>query len=162
MERFEPVADRVAEDDQVLDAALVGERTRTARNLDAAFFQMRRQRLDRRCVGDLPPVESNTLTFVALDNHALLAVVHAQRQRTAALVDELHAEKTRAVGRPLIEIGAADAHIAERGNLHSRLSLRRKVHHPSATDVQTRSARVVSSNISSKETRRGMIFISSA
>ena len=93
VEDFEPVADRVGEHDQVLDPALVGERARAARDLHAVVFQMRRERIERRRVGDLPAVERRAFVCVGVDDDALLAVVHAERERAAALVDQLHAEE---------------------------------------------------------------------
>jgi hypothetical protein len=47
-----------------------------------------------------------------MDNNALLAVVHAQRQRAPGLFDQLHAEKVRAVRCPFAEIFGANADIA--------------------------------------------------
>ena len=118
MERFEPVADRIGKNDQILDAAFFGERTRTACDLDAVFLQTRGKRVERRGIGDFPAVERRPLVRVAMDDDALLAVVHAQRERAAALVDNLHAEKARAVIRPIVEILGADADIAERVEIH--------------------------------------------
>jgi len=54
--------------------------------------------------------------------NALLAVVHTQRQRVAAALDELHAEKAGGVRCPLIEIGGTDADIAERLQMHRGFS----------------------------------------
>jgi hypothetical protein len=41
-------------------------------------------------------------------------------KRSAGLLDKLHAEKARAIGRPLIEIAGADADIAKGLQLHVR------------------------------------------
>src|SRR4029079_11429563 len=106
---------------------------------------MRRQPLERGRAGDLPAVERNTLALAGVNDDALLTVVHAQCERAVALPDELHAEKARAIGRPLVEIGGLDADIAERVDLHSPLSLGSEIYHSSASAVQARSARVVSS-----------------
>ena len=119
VKRFEPVADRIGEYDQILDAAFVGERTRAARDLDVVVFQMRRQRIERRGIGDFPAVERRPLGLVAMDDDALLAVVHAQRERAAALVDQLHAEKAGAVSRPIVEILGADADISQSVEAHN-------------------------------------------
>ena len=121
VEDFEPVADRVVEHDQVLDAALVGQRARAARDLDAGLFEMRRERVERGGVGDFPAVERRAFVLVGVDDDALLAVVHAQRERAAALVDHLHAEEAGAVGRPIVEILGADADISQRFEVHRAL-----------------------------------------
>ena len=118
VKHFEPVADRIGENDQVLDAPLVGERARAARDFDAGFFEMRRQRVERGGVGDLPAVERRALVLVGMDDDALLPVVHAQSERAAALVDELHAEEAGAVSRPIVEILGADSDIAQRVEMH--------------------------------------------
>src|SRR5262245_12950494 len=79
---------------------------------------MRGERIKRRGVGDLPAVERRALVLVGMDDDALLAVVHAQRQRATALIDELHAEKPRAIGGPIFQIPGADTDIAERIEIH--------------------------------------------
>ena len=58
---------------------------------------MRRKRVERRGIGDFPTVERRPLVLVGMNDDALLAIVHAQRERAAALVDHLHAEKARAI-----------------------------------------------------------------
>ena len=75
---------------------------------------MRRQRVERAGIGDFPAVKCRPLARILLDDDALFAIIHAQRQCAAAFVDKLHAEKARAVGGPLIKVFAADADIAER------------------------------------------------
>ena len=122
MERFEPVADRIGEHDQVLDPALIRQRPRAARDFHAVLFQMRRERIERRRVGNLPAVERRAFVFVGVDDDALLAVVHAQRQRAAALVDQLHAEKVGAVSRPILEVLGADTDIAQGVEMHRGVS----------------------------------------
>ena len=79
MKDFQPVAERIGENDQVLHAALVRECTRAACDLDAGLLQPRREAIERGRVGDFPAVESNALSAIFGDEQALLAVVHAQR-----------------------------------------------------------------------------------
>ena len=79
---------------------------------------MRRQRIERGGIGDFPAIEADALAGIGIDDQALLAVIHAKRARAAALVDELHAEKARGVGRPLVDITGADPDIPERLKLH--------------------------------------------
>src|ERR1700733_8426713 len=79
---------------------------------------MRRQRVERGGVGDLPAIKAYAFAGIGIDDQALLAVVHAERARGAAFVDKLHAEKTRRIGRPLVDIAGADPNIAERLHAH--------------------------------------------
>ena len=79
---------------------------------------MRGERIERRGVGDLPAVERRPLVLVGMHDDALLAIVHPQSQRAAALVDELHAEEPGAVVRPIVEVLGADADIAQRVEIH--------------------------------------------
>ena len=83
---------------------------------------MRRKRIERRRVGNLPAVERRAFIFVGVDDDALLAVVHAQRQRATALVDQLHAEKVGAVNRPILEALGADTDIAQGVEMHRGVS----------------------------------------
>src|SRR5262249_17492438 len=71
-------------------------------------------------VRHLPAEEAHALAAVLVHDHALLAVVHPQRQALAALVDELHAEKVRAECGPVLERLRANADIAETLNIHGR------------------------------------------
>src|SRR5262249_16385276 len=79
---------------------------------------MRGEHIQRRGIGDLPAVERRPFVLVGMDDDALLAVVHAQRQRAATFVDSLHAEKPRAIGGAVFQIAGADTDIAERIEIH--------------------------------------------
>ena len=103
MENLDPVADRIVQHDEVLHAALVGECARAARDLDAGAIEVRREPLERRGVGDLPAEEADAFAAVGLDDDALLAVVHAERERGAALVDGLQPKQPAAVRAPVVE-----------------------------------------------------------
>ena len=120
MEDFEPVAERIGEHDQVLDPALLRERARAAGDRHARLLQTRRKPLQRGRVGDLPAEESDPFAAVFLDDDALLAVVHAQRKLLAALLQELHAQKSRAEAAPVLERICVNADISERLNIHAR------------------------------------------
>src|SRR5271170_7971115 len=79
---------------------------------------MRRERIERRRIGDFPAVERWAFVLVGVNDDALLAIVHTQSERAAALVDQLHAEESGAVLRPVIEVFGADADIAQRIEIH--------------------------------------------
>src|SRR5262249_46827536 len=63
----------------------------------------RRPRVEPRRIGDLPAIEGRALAAVLGNDDALLAIVHAERERGTAVVDELHAEKLAAIGGPVLE-----------------------------------------------------------
>src|SRR6266516_2191052 len=63
---------------------------RAAGNLNPGPLQPRGKIIERGGVGDLPTEESDTLAAVFTDEHALLAIVHPQREAFAAPLDELH------------------------------------------------------------------------
>ena len=60
---FEPVADRIREDNQIFHPAFIRERARAARDLHAGFFQMRGERVECRRIGDFPAVERRPLAL---------------------------------------------------------------------------------------------------
>src|SRR5262249_17621630 len=90
MEDFKPVAQRIGKHDKVLDAALTPKRARAAGNLNPGLLQPRGKTIERGGVGHFPTEERDTFAAVFTDEHALLAIVHPQRQALAAPLDELH------------------------------------------------------------------------
>ena len=118
VEQLQPVAERIVEHDQIFDVALVGKRAGAARHLDRVSLQMRRDGVERRGIGDLPAEKADALAAVGGDDDALLAVVHAEGERRARLVDALQAEQARAIARPIGQILGAHADIAQ--SLRSR------------------------------------------
>ena len=120
VDHFEAVADRVAEHDQVLDLALLGERARAARERHLVPLEVGREGVERGGVGDLPAVEAGRVGVVLVNHQALLAVVHAERGGAAALVHQLHAQEPAGVGRPVLQVLGAKADIAQRLQAHRR------------------------------------------
>src|SRR5262249_14171885 len=110
----------IGQHDQVLHAALVGERARAARDLHPGLFQPRRQCIERGGVLNLPAEEAHAFAAVRADHDALLAVVHAQREALRALVDELHAEEVGAEARPVLQRLGPHADVTETLNIHAR------------------------------------------
>ena len=90
VEDFEPVAQRIGEDDEILDAAFVRKRARAAGDLDPGLLQSCCKIIQRGGVGDFPPKESDTLAAIFADDDALLAVIHPQREAFGAPLDQLH------------------------------------------------------------------------
>src|SRR5262245_13833818 len=118
VEDFEPVTGGIVEHDQVVDVALAGERARAARNLSAGRLDARRYRVERRGVGDLPAEEADALPAVGVNHEALLAIIHAEGEARAALVDALQAEEIFAVARPVAHVLGANPDIAQRFDAH--------------------------------------------
>src|SRR5262249_13623053 len=69
-------------------------------------------------VGDLPAEEGDALPAVGVDHQALLAIVHAEGEARAALVDALQAEEIFAVARPVAHVLGANPDIAQRFDAH--------------------------------------------
>src|SRR4029077_9374401 len=85
---------------------------------DRVSLQVRRDGVERGRVGDLPAEKPDALAAVGRDDDALLAVVHAEGERRARLVDALQAEQARAVARPVGQILGAHADIAQSLRTH--------------------------------------------
>src|SRR6202030_999936 len=83
-------------------------------DLDAVGFQVRAEPIERRGIRHLPAEEADALAAVLVHDQALLAIVHAQRERRAAAVDRLQAQELRAVARPVVDVLGAEPDIAER------------------------------------------------
>src|ERR1043166_5630862 len=113
MENLHAIADRVGEHDQVLHAPLVGERTRTPGDLHTASFEPDAERIERGRIRDFPAEETDAGAAVLIDDDALLAVVHAEREARRALVDALKAEQLRAVVAPIAKRLRANADITQ-------------------------------------------------
>src|SRR5262249_12908601 len=106
------------EHDQVLDVGPAGERARAARNFGAGRLDARRYRVERRGVGDLPAEEGDALPAVGVHHEPLLAIIHAEGEARAALVDALQAEEVFAVARPVAHVLGANPDIAQRLDAH--------------------------------------------
>ena len=114
VEQFEPVADRIAGHDQVLDPPLVGERAGAARHRDAGLLKPPGDGIEGRRIRHLPAEEAQPFAAIRIDDDALLAVVHAEGHRARALVDALQPEHPAAVGAPVAQILGADSEITQR------------------------------------------------
>ncbi len=113
MKHFEPVAGRIGEYDEIGDAAFVGECAGPARDLHPMAIEMRRKGFERGRVVDLEAEEAGAFAAVGIDDEALLAVIHAQGQAGAGLVDKLHAEQPRRVLLPVRKVCGAHTDVSE-------------------------------------------------
>src|SRR6185437_11605232 len=87
MKRLEPVAVRTMERDQAANVPRVRKRLRLCGDGDARGVEPRRQRIERRAIGDLPAEEARAVAKRAVDHHALLAVVHAESEQRIAVLN---------------------------------------------------------------------------
>src|SRR5207249_1757037 len=78
------------------------------------------ERVERRAAVDFPAEKRRTGAAVGVHDDPLAAIVHPERQRGPASIDELHAQKLRAVVRPFVDVSGADADVPERLELHVR------------------------------------------
>ena len=101
MEKFEPVPDRVVENDQIFDVTLIGEPPRAARDFYLRGLELRGNAVERRRVGNLPTKKADPFPAIHIDHEPLLAVIHAEGERRARSVDPLQAEQASAVARPV-------------------------------------------------------------
>src|SRR5262249_46956493 len=109
--------------DQLLDPALVCERTRPAGDFHAVTFEMAGEIVEGPTVRDLPSVEGGAFAGLLVHDQTLLAVVHPEREAGAALVDELHAEEGPSIVPPFLEPPGPDPDVSERLQVHG-VSLR--------------------------------------
>ena len=93
--------------------ALVGKRARAAGDLGAGLLKPRRERVERGASATSQPKKPMPCPPSASTTNALLAVVHAERHRRAALVDALQAEEVGAVARPVLQALGADPDISQ-------------------------------------------------
>ena len=89
VKRLDTVTGRVAEGNHFSGATLVRQGRGFPPHRGAGLFQPRRQRIERRRVRDLPAEKSLSIGQPAIDNQALLSVVHAKRTRVATAINWL-------------------------------------------------------------------------
>ncbi len=118
-EGLQPVAGGIGERNQFGHMPLVGERARSARHLQRRDPPAgRRADQARRSTEPSHPTTASPASAAAVDDQALLAIVHAEGARLAAAVDLLHAEQPGRHLAPLVDLGRIDPDIAERGDFH--------------------------------------------
>src|SRR5262245_29706374 len=118
MKNLQAIAERIVENDQVLHHALVSERLGAACDLHVCRLELRRQRLERARVSHLPAEHIDALAAISVNDDALLAVVHAERNGRGTPVDPLQAKKPGSIARPVAKIPGAGANVTESFNTH--------------------------------------------
>ena len=111
VKKFQPVADRVGNDDQIGNMSFVGKGASAARDRYAAVVEPRRQAVERFGIGNFPAEKTDAFAAVGMDHDTLLTVIHAESQRRARSIHALQAEQTGAIAGPVIQRFGADADI---------------------------------------------------
>ena len=110
--RVQPAMHAAADGNRVVEAAAT---------IDAVGVEVRGEGIEGGRVGDLPSEAMRGGIAVLLDDDALLAVVHAENQARTRALDELHAEQSGPVVRPVLEVVGPDSDIAERRERHGEV-----------------------------------------
>ena len=121
VEGLQPVAVGIVEGDQRAHAPRIGQRLRLGGDGDAGALQLRRQRIERCAVGDLPAEEARAVAHGAVDHDALLAVVHPEGEQGIAALDRLEAEQVGAELPPVVELVRPEAGISQISLIMARL-----------------------------------------
>ena len=100
---LEPIAGGIPERNQAANAPVIGERLRLGDNLDLGSFQPGRQSVQRRRIGNLPAEEALAFRHRAVDDNALLAVVHAECEQGRTALDCLQADQSGPELPPVVE-----------------------------------------------------------
>src|SRR5204863_1824079 len=108
MEALAPIAGGSVEYEQVRRMPLSGERARAAGDLGSRGFDARRDGVEGGSIRNLPAEEPDALSAVGVDHQALLAIVHAEGETRAALVDALQPEQLFAIARPVFHLLGAN------------------------------------------------------
>ena len=118
VKRFQPVAGRIVKRNQAADAPGIGQRLRFGGDRHAGLFQPRRQRIQRRAVGNLPAEEARAFAHRAVDHDALLAVVHPERQQRIAALDRLQPDQAGPELPPVLEVIRSETGISQTQQCH--------------------------------------------
>src|SRR6185369_4388204 len=118
VKRLQPVAGWIVKRNQAADAPGIGQRLWLGGDRHAGFFQPRRQRIQRRAVGDLPAEEARTISQGAVDHDALLAVVHPACQQRVAALDRLQSDQAGPELPPVLAVISSEAGISQTQQCH--------------------------------------------
>jgi hypothetical protein len=113
VKRLQPVAGGIMECDQAAHAPGIGDRPRFSRDLDAGRFQPHGELIQGRSVGDFPAEEASPFRHRAVDDDALLAVVHPEGEQRIAALDRLQPDERSAELPPVVQIGRPEPGISQ-------------------------------------------------
>jgi hypothetical protein len=104
VERLHTVAGRITEGNHLSGATLVRHNGDLSPHRDAGLFQPRRQRIECRRVRNLPAEKTLSIHQSAVDDQALLPVVHAEGTHGAAAINRLKPKLADSKTGPVIEL----------------------------------------------------------
>src|SRR4029078_11843752 len=99
---------RLCQHTNVFGGTFLCQRSRAARDLMSRRFKARRDRIERSGVRYFPAEKTDALLTGALEDDTLFAVLHAERDSLAALVDALKTEHAAGIFRPVFHIVGAN------------------------------------------------------
>jgi len=114
---LQTIAGRITKRNQAANTPVVSERVRFGGNVNLGLFQPRRERVQRCRVGNLPAEETRTVRHRAVDDDALLPVVHPECQQGRAALYRLQADQSGSELPPVVERGRSEPGISQ--SLHS-------------------------------------------
>ena len=104
VERLHTVAGRIAEGNHLSGATLVRHGGAFPPHRDAGLFQPRRQRIEGRASATSQPKKRSPSGQPAVDDQALLAVIHAEGTHGAAAINRLKPKLAGSKTGPVIEL----------------------------------------------------------
>jgi hypothetical protein len=104
VEGFHAVAGRIAERNHLGSATLVRHGSRFTPDRDASRLQPCSQCVESRRVGDLLTEKLLSVGKAAVEDEALLAIVHAEGPHGAATINRLEAKLAACKARPIVEL----------------------------------------------------------
>ena len=113
VKRLQPIAGRVSKRNQRANPPGVCKRPWLGGDRDARALQPGGERVQRRSVGDLPAEEARAFAHGAVDDDALLAVVHPERELRVAAFDRLQADQAGPELPPIVEMVGSEPGISQ-------------------------------------------------
>ena len=113
VECLEPVAAGIAKRDQAGDAPCVRQRPWLGRDGDPGRFQPACELIEAGGVGDFPAEEARAFAHRTVDDDALLAVVHPERQQRIAALDGLQADQGGPELSPVLQRIRSEARVTQ-------------------------------------------------
>ena len=115
---LQPIAGGIAKRDQAADAPGIRQRLRLGDDVDPVLLQPRRERVQRRRIRDLPAEEALAVGHRTVDDDALLAVVHPERQQRIAALDRLQPDQPGPELPPVVQLVRSEAGISQTQQCH--------------------------------------------
>src|SRR5438874_3578156 len=125
VKRCEAIAAGIAERNQGANPSCVGQRLRFGCHLDLGLFKPGRERLQRRRIGNFPAEKACSIRKGAVDDDALLAIVHPECEQRGAALHRLQTNEAGAKLPPVLERSRAETGISQSLHRHGLLPVSR-------------------------------------